>query len=91
MEFLVVSRYTFQDVRLRGDRKSSLVSTGFFYILGFCYVFSLGGISAEFFLFKFQLSFYWTYRLTLPETSMTIENQPFDDVSPINGHDKLSA
>ena len=29
MEFLVVSRYTFQDVRLRGDRKSSLVSTGF--------------------------------------------------------------
>lgn len=50
-----------------------------------------GGISAEFFLFKFQLSFYWTYRLTLPETSMTIENQPFDDVSPINGHDKLSA
>ena len=64
----------------------------FFYILGVCWVFFFfgGGISAEFFLFKFQLSFYWTDRLTLPETSMTKKNQAFDDVSPINGDAPLS-
>lgn len=63
----------------------------FFLHFGSLQSFFWGGISAEFFLFNFQLSFYWTYRLTLPETSMTVKHQPFDDVSPINGDAPLSS
>ena len=74
---IVVSRYTFQDVRLRGELKSVIGVNWFFlfYLLGVWRCF-LAEFQPIFSYSNFNMSFHWTYPPW--KINMTIEKQPFE-------------